>query len=53
LGSPCTFRDSIFTECAFSQCDVVHESPSGHAVFANTRWYGCTQIDCTGLQGAF
>jgi uncharacterized protein YjbI with pentapeptide repeats len=53
LASECTFSDCSFVECSFNQCEFVLDSPSGRPVFINTRWYGCTQARCDGLDAQF
>ncbi|MEQ1576859.1 MAG: pentapeptide repeat-containing protein [Hyphomicrobium sp.] len=51
LLAECTFDGCTLAECAFKYCVINHNSPSGRPVFSTTRFYGCTQKGCQGLEG--
>jgi len=51
LLAECTFDKCSLTECAFEYCLINHRSPSKRPVFTDTRFYGCTQKACRGLEG--
>jgi uncharacterized protein YjbI with pentapeptide repeats len=53
LGAPCGFRGCLLVETTFDQCQVVLENPHNHAVFEGNRTYGCTRVQCIGLDALF
>jgi uncharacterized protein YjbI with pentapeptide repeats len=53
LSAPCTFEDCIVVETVFDRCEFVIENPRRTPVFVNSRWYGCTQRECSGLEDMF
>jgi uncharacterized protein YjbI with pentapeptide repeats len=52
LDSACTFDDCSMVECTFERCSFATGRPD-EPIFSNSRWYGCTQTQCVGLDGAF
>ena len=49
----CTFDDCSLTECVFDGCEFLPGPAGRHGLFTDTRWFGCRQKDCTGLEGQF
>ncbi|WP_257168885.1 pentapeptide repeat-containing protein [Bradyrhizobium sp. SRS-191] len=51
LQGPCRFSNCIVVETAFDRCEFVVDNPRCTPVFVETRFYGCTQAECSGLAG--
>jgi len=52
----CTFRGTAFpgckfVDCTFTGCQFIQDNLGGECSFDDTRWYGCTQSACEGLDG--
>ncbi|MGY0505402.1 pentapeptide repeat-containing protein [Luteimonas sp. e5] len=50
----CTFRGAVFAgcrfvDCRFEDCTFGPDNLGGECEFNETVWYGCTQINCSGL----
>ncbi|GLH81813.1 hypothetical protein SSBR45G_67220 [Bradyrhizobium sp. SSBR45G] len=53
LQGPCKVENCVVVETAFDRCEFIRESPRHTPVFVNSRWYGCTRRECSGLEGIF
>ncbi|CCD86677.1 protein of unknown function [Bradyrhizobium sp. ORS 285] len=53
LQGPCTFNSCMIVETVFDRCEFVVDNPRRAPVFVESRWYGCTQGGCSGLDGVF
>ena len=49
----CSFSSCTFVECEFVGCKFGDDSFEKGCSFDESRWYGCTQSNCTGLEGVF
>jgi uncharacterized protein YjbI with pentapeptide repeats len=54
----CSFRGSSFSgcrfvECEFDDCNFNPDNLGGACSFEGSRWYACSQINCSGLAGVF
>ncbi len=52
MRGQCTFERCVVVECTFNRCEIVKGS-RGEPVFIDSRWYGCSQNDCSGFEGLF
>jgi len=50
VGGNFRFKDCVLVECQFHQCEFVPAAPNDTPTFLGTRSYGCTQIECIGLE---
>lgn len=45
-----SFADCRLMECAFVKCSFTKDNMGGDCSFENTKWYGCSQTDRSGLE---
>ena len=45
-----SFADCRFIDCSFVACKFLESNMGGPCTFEDTKWYGCTQSDCTGSE---
>lgn len=46
-----SFADSRFVDCKFINCQFTPGNIGGDCSFDSSKWYGCTQLNCIGLNG--
>jgi len=47
----CTFAGCKFVDCELTNCNFTNDNLGGSCTFPDTRWYGCKQSGCRGLEG--
>ena len=53
LGSDCTIDDCLMAACRFVGCSWTTREDGAPRDITRTRWLGCSQESCTGLEGLF
>lgn len=53
LHGPCTFTNCMVVESTLDKCEFAVEGPQRRPIFVNSRWYGCAQSECLGLEAVF
>lgn len=48
-----SFAHCRFVDCSFDGCVFTKDNLGGDCDYRGTKWYGCSQSNCTGLDGAW